>query len=112
MEKLSLKRFGRAVTFKRNMSNSQRLAFAIIEHLSAQLKSGAVVGDSAESLEGNLMDLYFRFSFDNLGAGNKSEARRKPSKSYGLLKLRDKVSVKSGWHRVKICLNESICNKL
>ena len=53
------------------MSNSQRLAFAIIEHLSAQLNSGAVVGDSAESLEGNLMDLYFRFSFDNLGAGKR-----------------------------------------
>ena len=34
------------------MSNSQKLAFAIIEHLSSQLKSGAIVGDSAESLEG------------------------------------------------------------
>jgi len=34
------------------MSNSQRLAFAIIEHLSSQLKSGAVTGDAAESLEG------------------------------------------------------------
>lgn len=33
------------------MSNSQRLAFAIIEHLSSQLKSGAVTGDAAESLE-------------------------------------------------------------
>lgn len=46
------------------------------------------------------MDLYFRFSFDNLGAGKKREARGTPFKSYGLLKLRDKVSVKSGLHRV------------
>lgn len=63
MEKLSLKRFGRAVTFERNMSNSQRLAFAIIEHLSAQLKSGAVVGDSAESLEGKLDGSLLSFQF-------------------------------------------------
>ena len=63
VEKLSLKRFGRAVTFKRNMSNSQRLAFAIIEHLSAQLKSGAVVGDSAESLEGKLDGSLLSFQF-------------------------------------------------
>lgn len=33
------------------MSNSKRLAFAIIEHLSSQLKSGAVIGDAAESLD-------------------------------------------------------------
>lgn len=63
VEKLSLKRFDRAVTFKRNMSNSQRLAFAIIEHLSAQLKSGAVVGDSAESLEGKLDGSLLSFQF-------------------------------------------------
>ena len=44
-----------------DMSNSQRLAFAIIEHLSSQLKSGAITGDSAESLEGkcqNIIKLY------------------------------------------------------
>ncbi|CAH3157273.1 unnamed protein product, partial [Porites evermanni] len=64
VEKLSLKRFGRAVTFKRNMSNSQRLAFAIIEHLSAQLKSGAVVGDSAESLEVSIQCLESVYGID------------------------------------------------
>lgn len=64
MEKLSLKRFGRVVTFKRNMSNSQRLAFAIIEHLSAQLKSGAVVGDSAESLEVSIQCLESVYGID------------------------------------------------
>lgn len=33
------------------MSSSKRLAYAIIEHLSLELKSGSIVGDSAESLE-------------------------------------------------------------
>lgn len=33
------------------MSLSKRLAFAIIEHLSSELNSGAIIGDSAESLE-------------------------------------------------------------
>lgn len=39
------------ITLIGDMSNSQRLAFAIIEHLSSQLKSGAVIGDAAESLD-------------------------------------------------------------
>ena len=94
------------------MSNSQRLAFAIIEHLSAQLKSGAVVGDSAESLEGKLDGSLLSFQFWYFVRPWKSEARRAPSKSYGLLKLRDKVSVKSGLRRVYICLNDNICKKL
>ncbi|XP_029187909.1 small glutamine-rich tetratricopeptide repeat-containing protein alpha-like [Acropora millepora] len=46
------------------MSNSQKLAFAIIEHLSSQLKSGAIVGDSAESLEVSIQCLESVYSIN------------------------------------------------
>lgn len=51
-----------ALTWK--MSNSQKLAFAIIEHLSSQLKSGAIVGDSAESLEVSIQCLESVYSIN------------------------------------------------
>ena len=49
---LRFQSFQDLITPTRDMSNSKRLAFAIIEHLSSQLKSGAVIGDAAESLDG------------------------------------------------------------
>lgn len=52
----------------RKMSNSQKLAFAIIEHLSSQLRSGAVVGDSAESLEVSIQCLESVYSIDRSDA--------------------------------------------
>lgn len=50
------------------MSNSQRLAFAIIEHLSSQLKSGAVTGDAAESLEVSVQCLESVYGIDRSSA--------------------------------------------
>lgn len=49
---LRFKDFNQSINLTEDMSNLQKLAFAIIEHLSSELKSGAITGDSAESLEG------------------------------------------------------------
>lgn len=48
---LRFKDFNHSINLTEDMSNLQKLAFAIIEHLSSELKSGAITGDSAESLE-------------------------------------------------------------
>lgn len=46
------------------MSNSQRLALAIIDHLSSQLKSGVIIGDAAESLEVSIQCLESVYGID------------------------------------------------
>ncbi|XP_032228420.1 small glutamine-rich tetratricopeptide repeat-containing protein alpha [Nematostella vectensis] len=55
------------------MSNSERLSFAIIEHLTQQLDSGTVSGDSAESLEVAIQCLEQVF---NINRGDEAQLKR------------------------------------
>lgn len=57
------------------MTNPNGLAFAIIDHLSYQLESGAVIGDSAESLEGKSQLFDFLFCAREIGRNHWRHSR-------------------------------------